>query len=96
MNNLKAGFARANINPPMGISIKGYFKPRFAEGILDDLEVNALALKAGDVAALLITVDNCGIEQELSSEFRKAASKASGVPADNIFISATVSHNPPL
>ena len=42
---LKVGFGRANVNPPMGIDINGYFIERRAEGILDDLEVNAVALK---------------------------------------------------
>ena len=39
MNNLKVGFSKGNINPPMGIQIRGYFKERLAEGILDDIEV---------------------------------------------------------
>ncbi len=95
MNNLKAGFSRGNINPPMGIPIRGYFKPRFAEAILDDLEVNALALQLGDVTTLLITVDHCGLEQTITDAFRKAASEASGVPADNILISATHTHTAP-
>jgi len=96
MNNLKAGFSRANINPPMGIPIRGYFKPRFAEAILDDIEVNALALQCGDVKTLLISVDHCGIEQVLSAAYRKAASKASGVPEENIIISATHTHTGPF
>ncbi|MBR5236526.1 MAG: hypothetical protein IKW06_04055 [Clostridia bacterium] len=95
MSNLKAGFSRANINPPMGIPIRGYFKPRFAEAILDDLEVNALALQLGDVTTLLITVDHCGLEQKITDAFRNAASEASGVPADNVFISATHTHTAP-
>jgi len=95
MNNLKAGFGRANINPPMGIPIRGYFKPRFAEAILDDIEVNALALQCGDVKTVLLTVDHCGIEQSLADKFRKAASESTGVPEDNIFISATHSHTAP-
>jgi len=33
MNNLKVGFGRGNINPPMGISIRGYYKLRYAEAI---------------------------------------------------------------
>jgi len=92
MNNLKVGFSRANINPPMGIAIRGYYKPRFAEAILDDLQVNAIAIQSGEVKTLLITVDHCGIEQVLSAAFRKAASEAAGVPEENIIIHATHSH----
>ena len=95
MSNLKVGFARSNINPPMGIPIRGYYKPRFAEGILDDIEVNVMAVECGEVKTLLITVDHCGIEQVLSSEFRKSASEATGVPEENIIISATHTHTAP-
>ena len=40
-NTLQAGFARVNINPPLGIHISGYFVERKAEGFLDDLEAVA-------------------------------------------------------
>ncbi len=95
MNNLKAGFSRANINPPMGIKVVGYFKPRFAEAILDDIEVNALAIECGDVKTIFMTVDHCGLVQEVTDLFRKVASEKTGVPAENIFISATHTHTAP-
>ena len=95
MNNLKAGFGRVNITPPMGIPIRGYFKPRFADGVLDELEINALALVSGDTKTLLITVDHCGIEQNLCNDYIKAISDATGVPAENIIISATHTHTAP-
>ena len=44
MNCLKVGFGRVNITPMLGIPMEGYFTPRFAESILDDLELNVLAL----------------------------------------------------
>ena len=59
--NFKVGFAKTNINPPLGIDIYGYYVPRFAKGFLDDLEVGALALKAGEKTTLIIAVDNGGI-----------------------------------
>ena len=43
MNQLQVGFARTNINPMMGIEMVGYFFERPAKGILDDVEINALA-----------------------------------------------------
>jgi len=95
MNNLKAGFGRTNINPPMGISIRGYYKPRYAEAILDDLEVNAIALQCGADKVILISVDHCGIEQKLSTEFRKAVSEVTGVPEGCIYLSATHTHTGP-
>ncbi|MBE7033086.1 MAG: hypothetical protein E7406_02545 [Ruminococcaceae bacterium] len=95
MSNLKAGFARVNINPPMGIFVSGYFKDRFADGILDDLEANALAISLGDTTQLLINVDIAGIKQEISAEYRERISKVTSVPTDNIFISCTHTHTGP-
>ena len=95
MNNLKAGFGRVNVNPPMGIPISGYFKPRFAEGILDDLEISVLALECSGTKTLLINVDNLGIEQVLCGEYRKAVSDKTGVPMENIIIAETHTHTGP-
>ena len=37
MNRLKAGFARADITPMLGVYVSGYFIHRFAEEILDEM-----------------------------------------------------------
>ena len=95
MNKLKAGFARVNINPPMGIPVRGYFKERFADGILDDLEINALALECDGVKAILFCIDHLGIEQNLCSDYRKAVSDVTGVPMEHIIISQTHTHTGP-
>ena len=34
----RAGFARADITPPLGTPIVGYFERRVARGVLDALE----------------------------------------------------------
>ena len=66
MNKLQAGFSRVNVTPPLGIPIVGYYKPRFAEGVLDELEVNALALAVEDKKVVLISVDNCGFSANVA------------------------------
>ena len=43
MNNLKVGFGRVQITPPLGIYVDGYFIKRYAEKILDDLYANVVA-----------------------------------------------------
>ncbi len=95
MSVLKVGFARSNITPPLGIAITGYFKPRFAKGVLDDLEVSAMALELGETRVLLINFDHLGLEQVLSNDFRENASAQTGVPAENIILSATHTHTGP-
>ena len=60
-NKLEAGFARADVTPLMGIGISGYYVDRFAQGVLDPLEVNAVALRCGGDACVMVSVDNCGL-----------------------------------
>lgn len=50
MNKLKVGFDRKNIDPPLGIPVLGYYKPRLASAILSSLYVNVLALSTGEAA----------------------------------------------
>ena len=74
MNNLSVGFARVNITPMMGIGIVGYFVPRFADGVLDELYANALALQSGDDKVVLLTLDNCGISRQVAMDFAASIS----------------------
>ena len=94
-NTLQAGFARVNINPPLGIHISGYFVERKAEGFLDDLEAVALAVGDGKNTVILMTMDVLGGSTKLLASYREAISKATGVPADAIFIHGTHTHTGP-
>ena len=97
MNHLSAGFARVNITPMMGIGIVGYFVPRFAEGVLDELYVNALALRAGEDTAVVLTLDNCGIGRDVAMDFAASVSKATGISAEAVILHCTHTHTaPPL
>ena len=92
MNTLQAGFGRVNITPMMGLRIRGYFKDRFVEGILDDLEVNVVALACEENKALLVTIDCCSIDTVDVNAFIANASKVTGVPEEAIFIHCTHTH----
>ncbi len=96
MNKLKAGFGRVNINPPMGIAIGGYFIPRRAERILDDIEINCLALEVGDSRKLLVSIDHCGMATRIMNEFRRRISEVTGVEMEDIFLASTHSHTTPF
>ena len=71
MKEFKAGFGRVNITPPMGIDIVGYFIKRNADGVLDELEANAVAVAFGDKKVLLVSVDHCGLFKSILDGFRK-------------------------
>ena len=95
MNKLQAGFSRVNVTPPLGIPIVGYYKPRFAEGVLDELEVNALALAVEDKKVILLSVDNCGFSETVANSYREHICEATGLPADCVFLHATHTHTGP-
>ena len=90
-----AGFARADITPMFGIPITGYYKPRYAEGVLDALEINAVAVKKNNNTALLFTIDNCGVGSNVLDVYRKEIAKAAGVDESAVFIHATHTHTGP-
>ena len=95
-NRLYAGFGRVDITPMMGIRLAGYYKPRLAEGILDALQINALALGCGDERAVLLSIDHCGIDQETIVEYREHISEVTKIPMEGIYIHATHSHTAPF
>ena len=95
MNNLQAGFARLDVTPMLGIPVRGYFKERYADGVLDPLEINALALSCGDSAAVLLSLDACGIKRANHILLRDAIVEATGLSPEAIFLSCTHTHTGP-
>ena len=95
MNQLHVGFGRVNITPAMGTPIGGYYVVRLAEKVLDELEANAVAFALGDKKALLISADISGLFYEFAEPLCQQISKATGVPADCIFITCTHTHTGP-
>ena len=92
MNALQAGFSRVNATPMMGIPIRGYFKQRLADGVLDELEINALAVACGDTKMVLMTLDCCAMETKDAKVFLENVAQATGLPEEAIVIHATHSH----
>jgi len=96
MNKLCVGFAKVNVNPPLGIGVSGYYIPRYASGFLDDLEASAMILSVDDKKIAIISVDNCLIYTKISNEFCIAIEKGTGILKENIFLSSTHTHTGPL
>ena len=91
-----AGFARADINPLLGIGISGYYVPRIAQGVLDNLEANVLALRCGETTAFFISVDNCGLAPTcVYDRCREHVARRTGTSPDAVFLSATHTHTSP-
>ena len=92
----KAGFARVDITPPLGTPIVGYFEARYAKGVLDNLEAQALALSDGERTAVLIAADLLGIEGvAFSGELRRRIAAAVGIPPEAVYVHCTHTHTGP-
>ena len=96
MNTLYAGFSRVDITPMMGIGMAGYFVPRHAEGVLDPLQINALALACGEEKAVLISIDHCGIVKEVLNPMRQHICEVTDLAWESIYIHSTHTHTGPF
>lgn len=92
MSDLKVGFSAVNINPPLGIAISGYFIPRYAKGVLDNLEVRTMALSCKEETIFLVSVASCGIEERLIEKYKEKIEAATGISGKKAFIAATHTH----
>ena len=88
----QAGFARVEVTPPLGTVLTGHFEPRRAEGILDPLYLNALALKSGEDTVLIITGDFMYTPEAEATRYRKLIAEETGLPLDQIFYQTLHQH----
>ena len=93
--DLKVGFSRVNITPPLGIKLLGYYHIRYADGVLDELEVNALAINKNDSTALIVAVDNALLPKKVVDLAKDEILKLVNVSKECIFINSTHTHTAP-
>ena len=96
MNTLQAGFSRVEVTPMLGIGIAGYYVPRFADGVLDPLQINALALSCGDTRVVLMSIDHCGIVKEVLNPMIDHVCQSTGLPREAVYIHSTHTHTGPF
>ena len=89
---LQAGFARVDMTPPLGTPLAGYYEARYADGLLDPLELNALALCDGEKTILVITADVLMVRMDVCDMLRALIEEKVGVPADHILINSLHPH----
>ncbi len=88
-----AGFSRVDVTPMLGIAVSGYFKPRYFEGVLDTLEINAVALQKDGATALLATIDNVGVAGDVLGVYRQKNSRGDGyLSRSGVYSRDTYSH----
>lgn len=90
---LRAGAATSNITPPLGAEIIGGFVPFPSKHIHDELQARCLVLDDGSTIIALVVCDLLGIHRSVSDEARRLIADQSGIPRENVMISATHTHS---
>src|SRR5690554_6051952 len=91
---LEVGVAMVDITPPVGFPLYGY-PPKPSTGIKDSLYAKAIVFKQGETRGALVVCNLLGIPRDLSRIVRERAFKETGIPFQNMSISATHTHTSP-
>ena len=89
------GFARMDITPPLEIRLAGYFTRRVADGVLDPLQVSAVAFSQGECSALLMVCDLVNIRGEATFTWPTEIARHLGIPVQAVFLTHTHTHTGP-
>lgn len=92
---LKVGTAAVKITPPEGTPLAGYYSPRGAKDVLDDLHSKALVLEHDGTRVALVACDLISLPRRTVAEARRLIEKQTGIPAAHVMISATHTHTGP-
>ena len=96
MSNMKAGFSRLDITPPLGVRLGGYYYERIASGIHDPLYVNGFAVSADDKTAVILVCDLLGVYHNKAREWAAEIAEKVGVDAQSVFVCHTHTHTGPV
>lgn len=92
----RVGYGCAVATPDHEVYLAGYAndKDRMSEGVLSDLKITCVAITdEKDNTVLLFGLDLMKMEHALAEPYISAISEATGVPEDNIILSASHSHS---
>ncbi len=90
---LQAGAATSNITPELGVLVVGGFAPYPARHVHDELQARCLVLDDGKTKLALVVCDVLGLHRSVSVEARRLIQEATGIPPENVLISATHTHS---
>ena len=63
--SLRVGVAEADITPPVGFPMAGYYHERLADGEIDPLKARAIVFIDGETRGALVVCDLIGISTDL-------------------------------
>jgi len=91
----QVGTYETDITPRLGTHLIGGFGPRVAVDIKDPLHSKAIVVDNGETRVALVTVDLCMIQREYLDLAKSRLQERTGIPPENVLISATHTHTGP-
>ncbi len=93
---LRAGAAKVDITPEMGVSLDGSIsKNGPATSVHDPLHARALVLDDGEQRVAIVVVDQCMTAREVFDAAKQLVHAATGLPTDHMLMAATHTHAAP-
>jgi hypothetical protein len=89
---LRVAYEEADITPPVGDSMPGYFSDRKATGTLDPLRAKVVYLSQAKESVALVACDLIGMAAEVVARVRKAVAARSKTRPRHIWVHCTHSH----
>ncbi|MBI3922541.1 MAG: neutral/alkaline non-lysosomal ceramidase N-terminal domain-containing protein [Armatimonadetes bacterium] len=94
---MKAGFAKADITPRVGVELCGFgpFINRHSIGVRDKLWARAMAVSDGVKTLVLVSCDIIGVPLEITHQVRQLVREATALPEEAIMVHCTHTHSGP-
>jgi neutral ceramidase len=89
----RAGAATSNITGDLGMTIVGGILPLKTTHIHDELYARCLALDNGETRLIFVVCDSCMIPRAIFDEAKRLVCAATGIPRENMMLSATHTHS---
>jgi hypothetical protein len=90
---VKAGAAVTDITPTMfPMNMPGGFNGNQATKAHDPLTARALVLDDGKTKVAWVVIDHLSVPRKVTTEAKEVAAKATGIPVENMLVSATHTH----
>jgi len=97
LKKLKAGAAITDVTPQKPMFLHGYpHVERISEGVHYPLYASALILDDGETPIGFCAVDVLYISREITARVRKGVQAATGIPGQNLMLSASHTHSGPV
>jgi neutral ceramidase len=89
----RAGAARVDITPDLGILIVGSFNPTPATHVHDPLFARTLVLDDGETRIAFVLVDNVGVPKVVCDEAKRLITEKTKLPKSHVLIASTHTHS---